>query len=203
MKGLFALLLFSSFSSLAQIDSLDYTWPKPGVFPGFYATYSNFDAGKLTHHGPFIVKHGMMDCWAHRPCHGSDVNLTSKVKSEIFPLDIKYLSDGTDLFVVYKTTPGGFGTHIEINMIQNKGRYGFFERIEPNQQIGLKPHTKYFIIDLKTNTIYKASKKNLAIVFKDAMDLLTAYKNEDDELELIHYVIQLNRKLGYLKKTGE
>lgn len=49
-----------------------------------------------------------------------------------------------------------FGTHVEIALIQNRGRYGFFERIVANPNSGVKPSADYFIIDLENDKVYKA-----------------------------------------------
>ena len=204
MKLFFALLLFSSVCCFAQNDSLDYRWPKPGTVLGFYSSYSDFAAGKVAHKGPFVIEHGMGQCASHRPCHFSSIHLSSKVKSQIFPReDVLFASDGTNLFILERSHPGGFGTHLDVSMIQNHGRYGFFERISPAQYAGKKPYTNYYIIDLQSNTIYKASKKNLRIVFKDAPDLLADYIRQDEVLKLARYVVMLNRKLGYLKEKEE
>lgn len=102
MKTFIALFLFLPFTTLAQNDSLEYNWSKESnAVQGFYSSYSDFFAHKTLHTGPFTIKHGMIECRFNLACHFSNLYISSQVKSEIFPLDIKYVYDGNDLFVIF------------------------------------------------------------------------------------------------------
>jgi hypothetical protein len=204
MKALFALFLFCTVNAFAQTDSLDYyKWPKQESKRAFYSSYADFAIHRAIHYGPFNINKGTIKCRYRGECHSSTLHFSSKVKQKILQLVTLYVYDSTDLFVVFKTTPGFFANHVEICMIQNQGRCGFFERIKASQYNGVKPDTDYNIVDLKTNTTYKDSKKNLELIFKKAPDLLAAYRAADDDTQLRKYLILLNRRLGYLRENEE